>query len=171
MAGASIILDDTHVVGVLDRILAAAGDITPALKNIGEYEAKVTRRRFIEARDPEGKPWKPLNPLYAKSKRGPGILRGETLALSQIVWQLADGGVEIGSNEIQARIHNEGGKILPRNAAALVFQMGGKTFKVKSVTMPKRQFLGFNEADIAAVLDIVADHFIEAAQSNETPTP
>lgn len=167
MAGATLTLDSAAVDSALARLLAAAGDLTPALKNIGEYEAGATRRRFIEATDPEGQPWAALNPLYAQTKKGPGILRGQTRSLSQIIWQLADGGVVIGSNEVYARIHNEGGTIRPKDAAALVFSMGGQTFRVKSVTIPKRKFLGFNAADQARILEIVEDHFLDATEKND----
>lgn len=166
MAGASITLKSEEVNDALARLLAAADDITPALKNIGEYEAGASRRRFISKQDPAGNPWKDLNPLYAQTKKGPGILVGETRSLSQIVWQLADGGVEIGTNLIYARIHNEGGTIVPKSAAALVFSMGGRTFKLKKVTIPKRQFLGFSAADEAEILAIVTDHFVEAVGEN-----
>lgn len=159
MAGTTITIDDVAVSDALARLLAAAGDLRPVLKNIGEYEAKITRARFISARDPDGKPWRTLNTLYAKSKKGPGILRGETRSLSQIIWQAGAASVDIGSNEVYARIHNEGGKIVPKNAAALVFSMGGQTFRVKSVTIPKRQFLGWSETDVAEVKAIIGDHF------------
>ncbi|CZT36369.1 phage virion morphogenesis protein [Rhizobium sp. 9140] len=164
MTAATITIDDASINDALARLLAAAGNIKPVLKNIGEFEAKVTRRRFIDQKDPNGAPWVALNPLYAKTKKGPGILRGETRSLSQIVWQLAGDGVEIGSNEVYARIHNEGGTIRPKTAEALVFSMGGQTFKVQSVKIPKRQFLGFNEASITAILDIVKDHFVDAIE-------
>ena len=170
MAGATITIDDDQIEDALARLLAAAGDVTPALKNIGEYGGRSSRQRFRDEKDPDGKPWAALNPLYAKTKKGTGILRGETRSLSQIVWQLAgDDGVEWGSNEIYARIHNEGGTIVPKNAAALVFSMGGQTFKVKSVRMPKRQFLGVNEADLQEILAIVQDHFVMAAEGNSGP--
>jgi phage virion morphogenesis protein len=166
MAGASITLESAQVDNALAKLLAAADDITPALKNIGEYEAKVTRGRFISKQDPNGNPWKALNPLYALTKKGPGILVGETRSLSQIVWQLAGDGVEIGSNEIYSRIHNEGGTIRPKTAAALVFSMGGHTFLVQKVTIPKRQFLGFSTVDEQEILGIVSDHFAEAIGEN-----
>lgn len=167
MTGKSITVDDADVNDALARLLRAAGDVTPALKNIGEYGAKTTRRRFIDQVDPDGNPWAALNPLYAETKKGPGILRGQTRTLSQIGWQIADnGGVEWGSNEVYARIHNEGGTIVPKSAAALVFSMGGRTFKVKKVTLPKRQFLGNNASDIDNILDIVMDHFVMAAEEN-----
>lgn len=164
MAGTGIRVDDDDVDGALQRLYEAAGNLGPALKNIGEYESRVTRRRFIDEKDPEGNPWKDLNPLYAKTKKGPGKLRGETRSLSQIVYQVASDSVEIGSNEVYARIHNEGGTIVPKNAAALVFSMGGQTFNVQSVTIPRRQFLGISSADLEEIQAIVQDHFEEAVE-------
>lgn len=160
MAAASIVIESTELGEALDRVLKAAGDLSPVLKNIGDYEAEATKERFRQEVDPDGKPWVPLNPLYKLTKKGPRILTGQTRSLSQIVWQLASqSAVEIGSNEIYARIHNEGGDIVPKNAAALVFSMGGQTFKVSQVTIPRRQYLGVNEEDRARIEEIVQDHF------------
>lgn len=159
MTATSITLHDAPVMDGLERIYAAAGDLLPALKNIGEYEVSATKQRFIDEKDPDGFPWRDLNTLYQKTKKGPGKLRGESRNLSQIVYQATNDNVQVGSNEVYARIHNEGGVIKPRNAAALVFSMGGQTFKVKSVTIPRRQFLGFSEADIAEIRAIIEDHF------------
>lgn len=171
MAGKSVTFESDDVDAALAVLFAAAGDLKPALKNIGEYGASSTRRRFVTETDPEGKPWVDLNPLYAETKKGSGKLKGETRTLSQIVWQLAnDSNVEWGSNEVYARIHNEGGTIVPKNAAALIFSMGGQTFAVQSVKIPKRQFLGTNQADIEEILAIVQDHFVEAVEA-KNPSP
>ncbi|WP_421579115.1 phage virion morphogenesis protein [Shinella sp. M31] len=167
MTGTAITLDDQDANDALSRLYAATGNIEPALKNIGEYEAKVTRARFISQTDPEGKAWKTLNELYAKTKKGPGILRGTTRDLSSIVYQLGADSVDIGSGAIHARIHNQGGKIVPKNAAALIFSMGGQTFKVKSVTIPRRQFVGWNETSIQEVKAIIEDH-LEMAVTMKT---
>lgn len=163
MAGASITVDDARTIAALERLYAAAGNLLPAYKNIGTYEAGVTKQRFIEEKDPDGIDWKDLNPLYASTKKGPGKLRGETRQLSSIIYQATQDGVEIGSDTPYSRIHNEGGVIRPKTASALVFSMGGQTFIVKSVTMPKRQYLGFSDADIVEIQAIIQDHFEDAA--------
>lgn len=163
MAGASITVTDASTVSALERLYAAGGNLLSVYKNIGAYEADATKRRFITETDPDGIPWKDLNPLYARTKKGPGKLRGETRRLSQIVYQAAEDGVEIGSDAEYARIHNEGGTIVPKNGAALVFSMGGQTFIVKSVKMPRRQFLGFSDEDINEIQLLIQDHFIDAA--------
>ncbi len=70
--------------------------------------------------------------------------------------------VDAGSDVKYARIHNEGGKIVPKTASALFFSMGGQEFRLQSVTIPQRQFLGFSDADITEILAIVEDHFLMA---------
>lgn len=167
MVAAKLTIQDAKVNEALGRLYDAVGDITPALKNIGEEERQNTIDRFDAETDPWGKAWAPLNPLYQKTKKGRGKLRGQSLDLSRIIWQLAgEQSVEIGSSAIYARIHNEGGIIKPKNASALVFSMGGQTFKVKSVTIPKRQFLGINDQSRENILAIVSD-FLEAAYVGE----
>lgn len=167
MTAAAITIDDLEIQQGLQRIMDAAGSLAPVLKNIGEYEAEATRDRFRDERDPDGQRWQDLNPLYALTKKGPRILTGQTRSLSQIIWQLAsETSVAVGSNEVYARIHNEGGDIVPKNAAALVFSMGGQTFRVKRVTIPRRQFLGINDEDRARIEEIIQDHFEEALSAS-----
>lgn len=166
MTSASIIIDDDQVTDALQKLYDAAGNLAPALKNIGEYETRVTKRRFMDEKDPDGSPWVGLNPLYAKTKKGPGKLRGESRSLSAIAYQVAADSVEIGSDVIYARIHNEGGTIRPKTAGALVFSMGGQTFNVQSVKIPKRQYLGISAADREEILAIVTDHFSQAIGDN-----
>jgi phage virion morphogenesis protein len=163
MTAASIVIDDREIQEGLQRVLDAAGDLAPVLKNIGEYEMEATKDRFRTERDPDGKPWESLNALYKTTKKGPRILTGQTRSLSEIIYQLASQtSVEVGSNVVYARIHNEGGTIKPKNATALVFSMGGQTFKVKSVRMPRRAFLGINEEDRREIEAIIRDHFEDA---------
>lgn len=169
MTAATLTIDDTEIIAALQRLLDAAGDLTPVYKNIGEYEAEATKERFRTSQDPDGNPWKDLNELYAKTKKGPSILVGRTRDLSSIIWQLASDGVETGSNVIYARAHNEGATIVPKNAAALMFSMGGQTFMVKKVVIPRRQFLGFSQEDQVRIQEIIEDHFLDAIENNPGP--
>ena len=159
MTGAILEFDIRQTDDALTRLLEAASDLKPALRNIGEYLAQSTKDRIAREESPDGKPFAPLNPLYKETKKGPGILRGESRDLSAIVWQLAgDDTVEVGNNIIYGAIHQFGGVIKAKNAPALIFSMGGETFAVKSVTIPARPYLGLSQEDEAEVLAIVADH-------------
>lgn len=164
MTAATITIRDDDVDGALQRLYDAAGSLGPVLKNIGEYETSSTKRRFLDEQDPDGRPWLELNTLYAKTKKGPGKLRGQSRSLSEIVYQVAEDSVEIGTNAIYARIHNEGGTIKPKSAGALLFSMGGQTFMVQQVKIPKRQFLGVNETDREEIMEIILDHFRDSVE-------
>jgi phage gpG-like protein len=147
----------------LSAILAAAGDTRGALKNIGEYEAPATIDRIRREESPDGTPFKPLNPLYAETKKGPGILRGESGDLAEIIYQVAsDTLLEIGNNSLHGAIHQFGGTIKPVSAAALVFSMGGRKIHAKSVTLPARPYLGFSDEDIAEIDVILTDFYFAA---------
>lgn len=172
MAAAGITIYTDVVDEALRQVLAAAEDLAPVFKNIGEYQVGATKQRFRDEKDPDGQRWKDLNPIYAETKKGPRILTGRTRTLSQIIYQMADSqSVEIGSNVIYARIHQEGGEIRAKNGGALVFSMGRapdgrnsgeQVFKLKKVTIPRRSYLGINAADQERIEEIVRDHFEDA---------
>ncbi len=163
MTGAKITIESKPAIDAVARIIAAAGNSGAVLKNIGEQLRESAIERIKNEVTPEGTPFAPLNPLYAQTKRGPGILRGQSGSLAQIVYQLAgDDEVEVGSNMVYAAIHQFGGTIKPKNGAALVFSMGGRTIHAKSVAVPARPFLGISKQDEAEILAIVEDFFAEA---------
>jgi phage virion morphogenesis protein len=162
MTGATLTVrvSEDRITSALEEVLAAADDLTPALKNIGEYFRERTIERIKTETSPDGKKFAPLNPLYAKvEKKGPGILRGESGQLSAIVYQLAGDSVEIGNNIPYGAIHQFGGTIKAKNAPALVFQLGGNLMKVQSVEIPARSYLGVDAQDETETIDILRDHF------------
>lgn len=160
MVGAVLKVDVGGTDDALARMLAAASDLKPALKNIGVALQQSTVERIEREVSPDGSAFAPLNPLYALTKKGPGKLRGESRTLSEIVWQLAgDDAVEVGTNATYGAIHQFGGVIKAKNAPALIFSMGGEHFAVKSVNIPARPYLGLSKEDEEEVLAIVADHF------------
>lgn len=163
MAGAQIKIDDAEVMGAIRKLIELSGNMTGALKNAGEYERQSTIDRIEAEKTPEGTPFTPLNPLYAETKKGPGILRGESGDLASIVYQLGQDEVEVGTNSNHGAIHQFGGTIKPKNAAALVFEMGGQTFKVKSVKIPARPYVGISAADREELLAIFQDYIVEAS--------
>jgi phage virion morphogenesis protein len=166
VSGAKVTFRDEDVVGVLARLIAASGDMKGAYQNIGEELRQSTIDRMRAGQTPEGNPFAKLNPLYAKfEKKGPGILRESGELLGSIVYQLAgDGaGVEVGTDRLHARVHQFGATILPKNANALVFSLGGKTVHLADVTIPARPFLGVSETDKTAILEILSDFLDEAS--------
>jgi phage virion morphogenesis protein len=163
MAGAQIKVDDKAVLAALRKLVEVAGNPEPALKNVGEYMRVETIGNIEAERSPDGSAFKALNPLYAQTKKGPGILRGESGDLARIVYQLGGGEVAIGSNSEHAAIHQFGGVIKPKSASALVFEMGGQLFKVKSVTIPARPYLGVSAENAEEIIAIFQDYIEEAS--------
>ena len=164
MSGASIKVDDGAVLGALDRLIQACGHPEKALENVGEYGRRSTIARIEREVTPEGSPFAPLHPLYALTKKGKGILRGESNTLSKIAYQLGGDGQSVawGTNAEYGAIHQFGGVIKPKTASALVFSMGGHTIHAKSVTIPARPYLGVNDEDRTSILKIFNDMLQQA---------
>jgi phage virion morphogenesis protein len=141
-----------------------AGLVQACLKNIGIAVVKQTRRHFDQQRDPEGQAWAPLNPDYAKGKRGTKILEEHGMAgglEGSITSAVHPGYVEIGTNKIYGAIHQFGGTIRPKSGDFLVFKLGGKTVFARKVTIPARPYLGLSAQDKTELLDIVEDYIVE----------
>jgi len=160
MTGAriSIQIDDQEIQAGLHRLAGLTKNFTPLMRAIGTGLAEVTRKRFDQARDPAGLPWAPLNPAYAATKRGPGILRESGMRgglQGSITFQTSGMTVEVGTNKVYGAIHQFGGTIKPKKGKFLVFRMGGRPVFARSVTIPARPFLGFGAADRDMVLDVV----------------
>jgi phage virion morphogenesis protein len=168
MAGAAVrvAVRDADLRQALRRLTAKgdAGLVQACLKNIGLAVVKQTRRHFEQQRDPEGQAWAPLNPDYAKGKRGTKILEEQGMAgglEGSITSVVHPGYVEIGTNKVYGAIHQFGGTIRPRSGEFLVFKLGGKTVLARKVTIPARPYLGLSPQDKAELLDIVEDHIVE----------
>lgn len=160
---ASVTINDAELSEALARLsrYGAGGLIQAALKNIGQQMLKATRARMVAETAPDGARWAPLNPDYAASKRGPGILRESGMRgglMSSITASVAGNAVRIGTNKVQAGIHQFGGEIRPRSAAALAFTLGGRLVLAQKVTIPARPFLGISADDRAEIRQVIEDH-------------
>ncbi len=131
MTAAAIVIDDSDIQEGLQRLLDAAGDLAPVLKNIGEYEAEETKDRFRDQRDPDGHPGSPSTTLYKTTRKDRGSSRPDAQSLRNRLAARLSNVRRSGSNVVYARIHNEGGIIKPKNAAALVFSMEARRSRSK----------------------------------------
>jgi len=156
-------INDTALRAALTRLVNVDGGLVrAALKNIGTEMVEQTRDNFRAQQDPDGHPWKALNPDYAATKKGSMILQGMGMAgglMGSINWQLAGSdGVAIGTNKVYGAIHQLGGRIVPQSAGALRFRLGDKVVVAKAVTIPARPYLGVGRVALAALLDVIEDH-------------
>lgn len=110
-----------------------------------------TRERIIAGGPaPDGSAWKPN-----RAGRAPILHLSGALARS-IDYVVAGTRAIIGSGLVYARIHQEGGVIVPKSAAALVFSVGNQVYRVKKVTMPARPYIGLSGEDRSELVQTVA---------------
>ncbi len=110
-----------------------------------------TRERILAGGPaPDGSAWKPN-----RAGLTPILHRSGALARS-IDYAVAGTRAIIGSGLVYARIHQEGGVIVPKSASALVFQVGNQVYRVKKVTMPARPYIGLSGEDRSELVQTVA---------------
>lgn len=155
----SVEIDNKTVLAALDRLQARAGNLRPALFEIGERLAESTYERFNTGTAPDGSLWalisevtKQLSAKRGKRKGGPLVETG--VLQDTIEYQLmANGkGVMVGTNRFSKK--DDGGW----DGGAAIHQFGGKAGRGHQVDIPARPFLGLSADDEKTLLDIVARH-------------
>jgi phage virion morphogenesis protein len=123
----------------LQRVLQAAAT---------EVESQTRRRISVEKTGPDGRPWAPWSPAYAKTRHaGQGLLEGEGLLLASLTSLVEGDQARVGSNRVYAAIHQFGGTEVGKN-------------------IPARPYLGLspdNERELLAVVEDYLDSLLEAA--------
>lgn len=150
MAGSSLSLhvryEDRQVMRALQRLQDAAGDLTPAFKDIGEHLMLSHSERFRDQVDPEGNPWAALSEKYrARKKRR----KNEILILSTDLQNMlrydpvTNNTLRFGTDREYGATHQ---------------------FGAPERGIPARPFLGISDGDRTVILDILQDHLMEALQ-------
>lgn len=152
MAGIKVTIDDGQVQALFKRLQAAASDVKPALRQIGEFELRATRDRARKEESPDGVRWVQLSPRYAarkaKKRGGAPILKYDFHMLGdQLTYQVGGNYVEIGTGAKYGALPQFGGKpdMAPGPAA-----------------VPARPFLGFSKDDASEISQILTDHLLKA---------
>lgn len=127
-------------------------------EGIGRLVQEQTRHRITsEKTSPDGEAWKP-------NRKGSSILYESGALARSIDYEASEDGVEVGSGLVYARIHQEGGVIVAKDARALVFSIGNHLVQVKSVTMPRRQYLGLSPDNRTEIVEAAEDWLAGLAQ-------
>lgn len=154
MAGVSVTFEAREL-AELGRAIArlAKADFAPLMDRIaGAGEEATIARIDAGGPAPDGTEWPERHPAY----ENPHPMLNLTGALVDSIDSAASGDTAVwGSNLVYARIHQLGGTIVPKNAAALVFELGDDTVQVQSVTIPPRPYLGYGESERRGVEDVV----------------
>ena len=144
-----------HVNAVLER-LAGLQDLTPAMRDIGEYLLRTTRDRFDEEEAPDGAPWAPLSTSYkARKRRNAGkVLTLDGHLRGNLTYQAGRDRVEVGSPSIYAGTHQFGAE---RGA----FGTTSRGDPIPWGDIPARPVFGLTGADRDEISDIVLDFLSE----------
>jgi phage virion morphogenesis protein len=120
------------------------------LEDMGEYMLKSTRDHAALEQDPQGHPWAPLSPRYArrKAKKRPGapilVLDNHMLG-DMLAYQVSKEVLYVGTAAIWGATHE--------------FGRGG---------IPARPFLGVSETDATELTQIVHDHIQAAIEGSRS---
>jgi phage virion morphogenesis protein len=164
MATERIIIDD-KVTAELQRIAKAGGDLTPAMTEISGELLTSAKLNFEGEHDPLGVPWKAVkNPpdLGTILRRSSDLFKSLKNAFGPL---FAMAGPErSGGAGIYAAAHQFGARITAKSSKALKTPYGPR----KSVTIPARPFVGWNDQLRADTLDILRDHLKGVGKTGET---
>lgn len=124
----------TGRLGKLVDQLATTEELFLRLRQEGAVEArKQVRRGFAEGRDPYGNPWAPL-------KLRQGVPLNDTGRLAEFSVRVTETGFVLTTGPHPApQVHQYGATI--KGNPWLTFQAGGSWYRVKSVTIPRRQMV------------------------------
>lgn len=147
--------DDDKAQAGLKKLSAASGDLSPAMRDIGNYLVNTTRDRFHSQQSPDGVPWAPLSSATkARKQRNRGKILTEGGALQAVVMQADSSSVAIGSPLVYAGTHQFG-------AARGAFGTMSSGRPIPWGDIPARPFLGLSNEDEGEVGRLVADFLIE----------
>lgn len=185
-------INDRDVRQALNRLIAASGDLKPALREIGETLMVSTKHRFAEQKDPDGNPWAPNKEStlleYLDRRAGKGATReGEKFkntshykkdgrlnakgARTLIAKKVLTGESKRLGNEINYRVTGGAVEVGSSLEYAATQQFGakkgafGKTKKGRDIPwgdIPARPFLGLSAKDKQDVLAILNEHLAKA---------
>lgn len=186
MAGATLDFQDAQATGAINRAAAALDNPAVLLRDIGEYLLNAHAARFQAQQSPDGTPWAPLSPAYArrKRKRQDRILELDGHLKNTLRYLVSTTELLFGSNRVYAAIHQFGGPIdIPARSQQNYFKQGrdgtvGNRFVSKrksnfaqwgsmagyTINMPARPWLGTSTEDDAEITRI-ADVYLSNAIS------
>lgn len=154
MAGVAIEFQLSELANVEQAIHKVTGmDRFELLDSVGRMVQLQTRRRIMtEKTAPDGSAWTP-------NRRKTPTLYASGALHDSIDYIVGAGQITVGSPLPNARIHQLGGEIKPKNGEALSFMAGNERITVKSVTMPARPYIGIS-TDNAREIEAVVNDFV-----------
>jgi len=147
-------IDDKGFNRDVRRLVGKLENPKPALIEIGAYMQRSIQRNFKEG----GRPRKWPRSVRAKMQGGQTLMDTGNL-YSSINYDASSKSVAIGTNTLYAPIQHSGGVISAKRAKHLTYKIPGLGWrKSKSVRIPARPFLMFQEEDYKAIRRILKRH-------------
>lgn len=141
-------VDNQRVLDALNGLMKRAGDVRPALQDMGEYFIESTKRRFTSKTAPDGTRWEDNSAVTEAHKGRNDPLIGESRRLAnEIHYRATATSLEWGSSLVYAGMQQFGGL-----KAAYPHLWGN---------IPARPFLGMSSEDEAMALEILQEHLAE----------
>lgn len=125
------------------------------MDEIAFYMENQMRIRFDNEEDYQGKKWEKLKYRTGKALNKTGQLKGSLGTATRV----DNDTLAIFTNLKYAKLHDEGGIIVPKNKKSLKFKIGDKWYICKKITVPKRQFSGISEKNKFDMINILKKHF------------
>lgn len=148
--------DDRDAQAALARLAKQVGDLTPALRSVGEYLIRSTKQRFRSGTAPDGRHWAANSPVTLARKKGTRPLIGESRRLgNEIAYEVSAHELRLGSSLEYAAVQQLGAR---RGA----FGKNKRNHPIPWGDIPARPFLGLSEADQHELIDILQEHLEEA---------
>lgn len=137
----SLAYDDSAIRAKLAQLKAKTEDLTPAMRDIGEFMLLQHDQRFDKEVDFRGNPLQPLSARTLATKRAEGkilkILQRTGLMRSRTAYTVTSDSVTITNNDRKARKH----------------QLG--------IGVPKREIFGINPTeDVPEIIAIIEDYLV-----------
>ncbi|MCK9622007.1 MAG: phage virion morphogenesis protein [Methylobacter sp.] len=138
--------DGRRIQAALGGLQRAVGNLSPALRSIGEELKESTHKRFVSQTAPDGQRWAPNSTVTIERK-------GHSKPLTGTTGQLGD--------SINTRmIGNDAVEIYSPMEYAAMQQFGGTKAEFPHLwgDIPARPFFGISNEDEANILDIIREH-------------
>jgi phage virion morphogenesis protein len=152
-------VDDKEINAAFSRLVRNVSDTRPAMEGVAQTTKSNVLLGFRGGVSPYGQKWLPL-----KLRKGQPLVDTGTLR-SSMTTRATESTAEVGTNKIQAPIHQFGGVIRAKRAPFLVFKTPTGYAKKKSVSIPARPFMPIRAGKLDLpkawgddVIDIITAH-------------
>jgi phage virion morphogenesis protein len=172
---------DLSAINRLNQRIARLADLDRRglMQTVGAVVESQTRKRLAnEKRSPDGTPWEAWSEQYAGTRHGGhSLLEGDGNLIDSLTHEVSADAVEIGSNLIYARIHQDGSGDEPVNVPAhqrRITKAFGRDLpfpvwaNVKAYAfnqnIPARPYLGLSKDNEAELEDVIENFLMEVLE-------